>query len=420
MFSTVSSLLTVTAGILVARWLGPAGKGTYSTLALLQGGLTGAIGGVGAALTYALTKQQKRLTQLIIPVFLLAVVVTTVSWVGLAIWGRTNSYTSTWLVFFLTVPAVVVVAWQAYLFMGLGRIRTLNTLSVARAVLSVGLLYVAVRVLGKGINGALASWGIVMYANAIAVVAYAALGGPPERAKAGHEFVQLFRYGARSGLGSFLGFLNYRIDSILTLAFLGVAGFGVYSVATAGSETLYMISRAVSTASAHRIGSSALVESAATTAKAVRTITAIVSAVAVCLGITAPWLVRVLYGDRFQTAILPFELLLPGVVAFASGGIFSSFIIYQLGRPAFGVYLTAAVVVLEAAGCLVLIPRYGMAGAAIASTLTYFLASVGSTWYFCSVAGLRVSDVWIVKREDLSGIKNVLFGQRAAATSEES
>jgi len=76
--------------------------------------------------------------------------------------------------------------------------------------------------------------------------------------------------------------------------------------------------------------------------------------------------------------------------------------------------------VLEAAGCLVLIPRYGMAGAAIASTLTYFLASVGSTWYFCSVAGLRVSDVWIVKREDLSGIKNVLFGQRAAATSEES
>jgi len=412
--SGTSSVLSVVTGVLVARWLGPLGKGLFSSLGLMQAGLAAAAGGIGAAITYLLTKRKRTARQLAGPLLLLAAATSVLAWAGLYVWGRANGFSPAWWVFFASVPASIVLSWQTYLFIGLGRVRISNLVGAARAALLVALLFFAIQMADGGLSGALVAWAISAYASAAFVVAYVMLGSHGGAARAfWADLKELAAYGTRAALGGVLGFLNYRLDSLLILWFLGAARFGIYSVAVAGSEAIYTISRSVAAASAHRIGSSSLTESADVTAKAVRTTTALVAVIAVCLATIAPLFVRVLYGQRFEAAIAPFQMLLPGVVAFASGGIFSSFLAYQLGRPMFVVYLTLAVVLLELATCSLLIPRYALLGAAAASSVTYIVASIGTTWYFCRVSGLPAREVWIVKRADLKDAWRALTSKMA-------
>jgi O-antigen/teichoic acid export membrane protein len=414
-YSGLSSALTVATGVLIARWLGPVGKGVFSGLGLLQSGVAAATGGVGAAITYLLTKKARTISGLLSPLAALLVLVSILTWVGLLVWGAFHGYSGTWLIFFVSVPASVVLSWQGYLFLGLGRVRVLNRVSLARGLLLLVLLLVAVKAMGQGLNGSLVAWAAAAYGSAIFVVVYALMMGRPEGGRRLQtDLSELLRFGSRSSLDGILGFLAYRIDSLIIIAFLGAAGFGLYSVAVAGGEVLYMISRSVATASANAIGSTELSKSAQITAKAVRTTTAAIGVMALILCVLAPMLVKLLYGDRFAAAALPFQILLPGVVAFSSAGIFSSFFSYQLGRPMFGVYLTLALLVIESVGCLTLIPRMGLVGAAVASTVTYLASTIGETWYFCKVTGMSPWALWIITRGDLRG---ALHSLRAAGNT---
>jgi O-antigen/teichoic acid export membrane protein len=414
-YSGLLSVLSIATGILVARWLGPVGKGVFSGLGLLQSGVAAATGGVGAAITYLLTKKARTIPGLMSPLSALLFLVSILTWAGLLAWGASHGYSSTWLIFFISVPASVILSWQGYLFLGLGRVGLLNKVSLARALLLLILLYLGIKVFDRGVDGSLVAWAVASYASAAYVVIYALrLGRPEGGQRLRNDLWEMIRFGSRSTLDGILGFLAYRIDSLVIIGFLGAAGFGMYSVAVAGGEVLYMISRSVARASAHAIGSANLSESAEVTAKAVRTTTAAIGAMALVLFLVAPLFVKILYGDKFAAAILPFRILLPGVIAFAPAGIFSSFFSYQLGRPMFGVYLTLGLLVIESAGCLVLVPRLGLAGAAIASTFTYFVSTVGETWYFCKVTGMSPSVLWIINKDDVqSGLRLISSAGRS-------
>jgi O-antigen/teichoic acid export membrane protein len=402
LYSGLLSALGILTGVLIARWLGPVGKGVFSGLGLLQSGVAAATGGVGAAITYLLTKRARTIPELLSPLSALLVLVSILTWGGLLVWSALHGYSGTWLIFFISVPASAILSWQSYLFLGLGRVGLLNKVSLARALLLLVLLFIGIKSLDRGVNGSLVAWAVASYASAAYVVIYVLRMGRPEggsRLRA--DLFEMIRFGSRSSLDGVLGFLAYRIDSLVIIAYLGAAGFGMYSVAVAGGEVLYMISRSVARASAHAIGSTELSESAQVTAKAVRTTTAVIGAMAFVLFLVAPLLVRLLYGERFAAAALPFRILLPGVVAFAPAGIFSSFFSYQLGRPMFGVYLTLGLLVIETAGCLTLVPGMGLVGASIASTVTYLASTIGETWYFCKVTGMSPSVLWIINKGDV-------------------
>jgi O-antigen/teichoic acid export membrane protein len=395
-------VLGIATGILVARWLGPSGKGVFSGLGLLQGAVTAAVGGVGASVTYLLTKRGRTIPELLPALGVLLGAVSALTWFGLLLWGLFRGFSATWLVFFLSVPAATVLSWQGYMFLGLGRVRTLNKLSLARGSLLIALLFVAVYLFHGGTIGALVAWAVTAYMIATYTVAYAMRVGQTQRVeKLREDLKELLRFGARSNLDGFLGFINYRLDSILIIAYLGAAGYGIYSVAVAGGELLYMISRSVAAASAHAIGSSSLTTSAEVAAKAIRTTTAAIALMAAVLFIIAPLVIKLLYGGKFVAAIVPLRILLPGVVAFAPAGIFSSFFSYQLGRPMFGVYLTLGLIAMEAGACVLLVPKLGLAGAAIACTVTYMSSTLGETWYFRKVTGMSPASIWMINRDDV-------------------
>ena len=407
-FNGAATLFGVVTGIVVAKALGPVGKGEFSGLALLQNGIGSVVGGIGASITYHLTREKRTLADLVQPLLVIFATLSIGVPTMLGLWGLRFGFDPVIVVFAATAPAAVIIAWQQGIYLGLNRVKSLNVqvLGYAIAILVVVSIAVAAHL---GVRGAMWAWSICTYGAAAVVVARAAIG---LRGSSGWKYGDAVRaivnYGIRSGVYGLLGFLNYRIDSLVLIAFLGASGFGVYSVAVSAGELLFRIPRAVATATTYRVGASTFEESAATTAKAIRTSTAVVMAGALPLFMIAPWLISLLYGSRFADAAPALRILLPGIVLFVSAGLFSPFFAFQMGRPIIVVYISLLMIAVQTATGVWLVPILKLNGAAIASTATYLTSAVFVTWYFCRLTKLRWYDVWIIRAEDIRSLRRLL------------
>ena len=408
LFNAGATLFTVVTGIIVAKALGPVGKGEFSGLSLLQNGIGSVTGGIGASITYHLTRQKRPLADLIWPLLAIFVVLSVGVPAVLALWGVRFGFDPAIVVFAATAPAALVISWQQGIYLGLNRVRSLNIQVLGFAVFMLIAVSVAVAA-HLGVPGAMWAWSITTYGAAAVVVirAASALRGMPVW-PFGEAIRALTSYGMRSGVYGVLGFLNYRIDSLVLIAFLGATGFGVYSVAVSAGELLFRIPRAVATATTYRVGAATFEDSAATTAKAIRTSTAVVAACALPLFVLAPWLIEILYGSKFAEAAPALRILLPGIVLFVSAGLFSPFFAFQMGRPIIVVYISLLMIAVQTGTGVWLVPIYRLEGAAIASTATYLTSALFVTAYFCRLTKLRWYDVWILRREDLTSLRRLL------------
>jgi O-antigen/teichoic acid export membrane protein len=407
-FNAAATLVTVVTGIVVAKALGPIGKGEFSGLALLQNAAGSATGGIGAAATYQLTKQKRQLADIAPALLALLAALSLVIPACLLLWGLRFGFDLAIVVFAATVPAALVVSWQQGLLLGLNKVRSLNAQIVGYAFFQLIVVSVAL-LMHRGIPGAMWAWSICTYGAAVAVIGRALSAGTGQRTLGFREaLTSIWQYGTRASLFGILGFLNYRIDSLVLIAFLGAPGFGVYSVAVAAGEILFRVPRAVATATTFRVGSGDFAQSAETTAKSIRTSTAVFCACAVALFAVAPWLIELLYGSRFAGAAPALRILLPGIVMFAPAGLFSPFFALQMGRPMFVVYINLIMIAIQTGTGVWLVPRIGLNGAAIASTATYVTSALFVTWYFCRLTTLRWTDVWILRREDLTSLRRLV------------
>ena len=120
------------------------------------------------------------------------------------------------------------------------------------------------------------------------------------------------------------------------------------------------------------------------------------------LGVLAfgPLALRVLFGERSAGSVAPMLILLPGVVMM---GLYLLLTRNFTSRNRQQTNIVAAVVAVFAnVGLnLVLIPRLGISGAALASVGSYGLAGVILLVMFRRDAGLRYRDVLLLTRADV-------------------
>jgi len=164
----------------------------------------------------------------------------------------------------------------------------------------------------------------------------------------------------------------------------------------------------VAQAATKRVGSAERHVAAATVAKSNRASSALIVSAGVLTFILAPWLVDTLYGKAFHAASDALRIMLPGVAALSCAGILSTFFNYQMGRPMFLVFTSIMNGVVITGLCLLLVPKFGLTGAAWATTITYINAAVVTTWYFCKHSGQSPVQVWIPTLDDLKTITRTL------------
>ncbi len=394
--------LSAITAVVIARWLGPEGKGTYSSLQMLAVFIGAITSGAGSSITYLLTRQREPIAELLPALGTVLVAVSVLAWLGLIGWSLAFGVTVPLVVLAAAVPAVVVLSWRQSFFVGMGRLHDLNRQVILMAAGTLAATTGAVVVLHSNVGGALAAWALCQYLAAAVVVAEGVrAGGGQPRTSLRHNLGRVIRYGSQAGLNTLLGLLSYRIDSIVLLTLLGTTTFGVYSVAVTLGDQLLWISRPVALAAVRDIGAHDLATSGAVAARVMRLSWTAVAIAAIVVFVAGPTLIELIYGPPFGEATAALRILLPGIVAFSTAGTFASFFMFQLGRPLIVTANNLVMIVVQTGACFLLIPKLGANGAALASSATYVLGAGLNTWRFCQATGLGVADVWIVRPDDI-------------------
>jgi O-antigen/teichoic acid export membrane protein len=179
-------------------------------------------------------------------------------------------------------------------------------------------------------------------------------------------------YGWKAHLSNILSFVNYRADIFLVNFFLTPAATGIYVVAVYIAERLWMLSQAASTVLLPRLSAMHQNPKArlALTNKGALTVAGLTAFASIVMSIGLYWLIAPVFGDEYTGALAAFFWLLPGIIAGAGARVQSNCIAAS-GRPEWNMYVAVGIVSINVMGNILLIPRYGIVGAACATSLAY-------------------------------------------------
>jgi len=122
------------------------------------------------------------------------------------------------------------------------------------------------------------------------------------------------------------------------------------------------------------------------------------------------WIVILLYSTEYLPTVKPLQVLLPGVVALAASRVLSHDIAGR-GRPILNSYVSVAGLVVNVVLNLSLIPKYGVEGAAWATTASYTTMWGLTLGFYCSLSRNTLRSVTLLRRSDME-----MWGQLAATT----
>jgi O-antigen/teichoic acid export membrane protein len=195
---------------------------------------------------------------------------------------------------------------------------------------------------------------------------------------------RVIAYGARAQIGSVMLLLNARLDFALVGGLIGPAALGIYAIASRFAELLrlpYLAASYVLYPSYARDRQDVAIDKARSM---MRRIGWIPAAGVIPLGIAATFLLPILYGPDFRHAVGPTWILLIGLTGGGVAGVASAFLL-GVARPGLNSLANAAGLVVTVSLDLLLIPRLGVVGAAVASCCAYLCTSAALVASFRAV-----------------------------------
>ncbi len=214
---------------------------------------------------------------------------------------------------------------------------------------------------------------------------------------------QLFRasikFGLQSHAGTIFYLLGWRLDFLLCNIYLDTAAVGYYSVAVLLGEALWFLPQTLAVVLLPEVSRHEHDRAVQLTSQVCR-LTLMSAALGAALLIAiAPLLVRKVFGENFLPALLPLWLLLPGMLFESGTRILSSFMVGR-GRPLISTYSASLVFFSNLLINLWLIPRYGISGAAVASSISYTLGAAYLLWFYRRLTGTPYAQVLWAQKKD--------------------
>jgi O-antigen/teichoic acid export membrane protein len=196
-------------------------------------------------------------------------------------------------------------------------------------------------------------------------------------------------------------YMNYRLDIFLVAAFRSVAEVGLYAVAVVIGQLVWLLSRGAATALFPVIAADQDLERVRLRlgrASRLAFLTGIVGAAGIA--VVGPPTIGLLFGSEFVPAVPALWLLLPGIVAFCPVTIAGAYFLganrQRSNIAASGVSLAVTLV-----ADVVLIPRFGIEGAAAASSLSYVTALLVSVILLNRWTGTSPAELLVPRPREL-------------------
>jgi O-antigen/teichoic acid export membrane protein len=185
----------------------------------------------------------------------------------------------------------------------------------------------------------------------------------------GRSAKRLLSYGLRSYVVDLVGTFSGQIDQVLVVGLLSAAGLGIYTVALSVSRLLSIFYSSLNIVLFPKAASLDVPDVVVLTARAARISSMFTAAAAIGLIIILPVVMPIMYGGAFK-AVVPVARILSCEIVFTGATWILAQAFMATGRPAIVAGLQVFGLLLTIPLMLVLIPRFGLSGAALALLLS--------------------------------------------------
>ena len=217
----------------------------------------------------------------------------------------------------------------------------------------------------------------------------------------------LFKYGLKTHIGNVLKDLSYRLDILIISYFLPATAVGFYVAAVSLAEIVWKIPDAIGVVLLPRVANISADSAKLLTPAVCRIVFLMVVMMALCLGLFSQKAIVMFFGAEFLPSKIPLLLLLPGMISLTLWKIIATDMIAE-GFPT--EYSLTALISLISMVILdvLLIPQYGINGAAFATTIAYACSTISIIFIYRRFTKVAFRDLLVPTKMDLSLYRDFL------------
>jgi O-antigen/teichoic acid export membrane protein len=202
-------------------------------------------------------------------------------------------------------------------------------------------------------------------------------------------------------------YLNYRVDEVIVAMLLPAEQLGFYVIAVGLAERLWILPGAVTSALLPHLTNRRERDPQISVAVA-RHVMIWIGLICIGVFVFAGLGIRLLYSSAYEGSIAPLRWLLPGIFTLSLGKVLVTELLAQ-EKPRYTVWASGIAAFVNIAANLVLVPRIGISGAALASSISYTVLSVILMWLFVRETGVSWT-AFLIRQSDFTAY-SVLWRQ---------
>lgn len=413
----VSIVIGILLLVIIARALGPEGQGKYTLITYLPLMLMTFLNlGLNTSTIYFVSKKEIELkeafvTSVLSAVFL-ALISVVIGIVTIFLMGESKFSAIDASLLYLSLcalPFMFLMIFLQTIFQGIQNFKLFNTVLVVQQFGTLFSLVLLLFVFKLELEGAILSFILGYFLSVLysIIMLFRVYKIDFSIRYFSWEYVKkAISYGLKTHTSNVMTFLNYRLGVLLVGVFISPAAVGIYTVAVNLGEKISIFSQSFSQVLLPRIASSKLEEDRN---KITATVSRFIMAFIICVSLAIYLftdLIFWVFGEEYRDSSHILQLLLPGLTVLAVEKILSNDLAGR-GRPDLNMYVSFVNVGLNVVLNLLLIPQYGVRGAAIASSLTYIVSFIIKILIYRKVTKQPIKEFLLIKGSDIKMVMSL-------------
>ncbi|HDZ61614.1 MAG TPA: hypothetical protein ENH40_00510 [Nitrospirae bacterium] len=401
--------IRVLSNVVFTRLLGPSGRGAYGLLTTIPG-LVVSLGNMGFGLgnVFLIAKRKCDLRAVtgntLVVTSILGTVLTLAGYLLLSygdiLKGDTELIHQFTFLVLCAIPFVLLYEFGSDLLIATKQINYVNFLGLIFSGLPVILIIIFWFYTGEALNSAMYAWALtVLVVSVWSILKVMKRDALPLKVSLKH-LKEGLSFGSRGYISIFANAMVRRIDFIFISSMLGAKDLGYYAISVSIAEILLSVPDAVNLPFLPLHLGLNRKDAEDTAPVVIRHVLFIMILICLFTAIIGRYAIWILFGKDFLAAYVPLLWLLPGIFSLS---IFDLLKIdmYRNNLPGFVSMVSLLTLICNLILNYILIPIYGISGAAISSTVSYSLSTCILLCNFTRIAKVPYRDVLVIKISDL-------------------
>jgi O-antigen/teichoic acid export membrane protein len=307
----------------------------------------------------------------------------------------------------LAGPTLYFSLWSSLMY-GIDKVQSVYRFNATTSILALVLYAIVAYTFGLKISAFLYATTAIIMVKAIAALVMLGYEVPIKLSVDIAALKISLSYGVAVYLGLIINTLHLRLDQFFVSSLKGPADLANYALAVRIAEIVWLLDYAIINASIFRITASTVEEATRITQRMARLVGSLIALACIIMAIAAPFVIPLVFGTDFAPAAIPLMLLLPGTIAWSLSRILAQFVAYQSGKPWQNMLVASSGFLLNLLLIVVLIPVWGIRGAAISSSFSHILNLALTVWIFRRLSKAEILPTFIPQKQDFVVLKEIV------------